>query len=190
MVRITTGTLKGMTVMVPPRIRATQERVRQALFNILGDAIQSARVLDAFAGSGAVGLEAVSRGAREAVFLEARPACLRVLRQNLETLRRYRIQPSIELYGGDALKSLEHLARRGRQFELIVLDPPYEGPLGKNALNAIGEYGMLSVTGLLAWEHARQCAPPAQAASLARVKQHRYGDTVLSLYQVAGSPGN
>ena len=183
MSRIAAGALKGFPLAVPRQIRATQEKVRQALFNILGELVVGSRVLDGFAGSGAIGLEALSRGARDVVFLEAHPASVRALRDNLAALPAGAVPGTTELIAGDALRSLRRLGGAGRRFDLIVLDPPYEGLWAKNALIAVGECGMLSPIGTLVVEHARQGVLPDEAGSLIRVKQHRYGDTVLSFYQ-------
>ena len=183
MLRIAAGALKGFQLAAPRHIRATQDKVRQALFNIWGRRVIGARVLDGFAGSGAIGLEALSRGAGEVVFLEAHPASVRAVQDNLSALPAGAVQGTTELIIGDAIASLRRLGGGGRRFDLIALDPPYEGDGGRNALIAIGECGMLSAAGTLAVEHASRRVPPDEAGSLIRVKQHLYGDTVLSFYE-------
>jgi len=182
MARIAGGVLKGLPIQIPARVRATGEKIRQALFNILGDSIVRARVLDGFAGSGAFGLEALSRGASEVVFLERDVACVRAIQQNLDRIPPGQISGQGRLVRGDALAGLRRLARRGERFELIVLDPPYEGDWGKKALNRVGECVILARSGLLCLEHARRVPVPPEAGSLTLMKQHRYGDTVLSFY--------
>ena len=182
MTRIAAGSLKGMVLAVPRHIRATQDKVRQALFNILGEQVAGARVLDGFAGSGAIGLEALSRGAREVVLLESHPESLQAIRKNVAALPEGEAGGRVEVIVGDALQSLRRLGESENPFDLIVLDPPYEGPWGKNALIVVGECAMLSPAGTLVVEQARQCPPPDGAGSLICVKRHRYGDTVLSFY--------
>ena len=190
MVRITAGALKGLTVRVPRHIRATGEKVRQALFNIVGELVVGARVVDGFAGSGALGLEALSRGARFVVFLDFHPACLNAIRENLA-----RIPPGVMVGGwnvvrGDALRNLRVLARQGDRFDLIILDPPYQGNWGKKSLNAVAECGILAPTGILCVEHAHRSESPLIVGPLVMRAQHRFGETVLSFYRVGVGSGS
>ncbi len=185
MARIAAGALKGLQLTVPRHIRATEEKVRQALFNILGESVEGARVLDGFAGSGALGLEALSRGAAGVIFLEAHPACLSAIRENLARVPSGRVTAQMEVRRGDALRSLQALGQAGERVDLILLDPPYDGDWGKKALNAASACGILAPSGTLCLEHARQSVLPMTVGPLALRKQHRYGDTVLSFYQVA-----
>jgi len=186
MPRIAAGALKGMALSVPRHIRATESKVRQAIFNILGAQVEGAKVLDGFAGSGALGLEALSRGAARVVFLESHPACLRAIRQNLDRVKPELVPGRWEVRPGNVLRSVEELAGRG-SFELILLDPPYEGPWGKKSLLVVAECGILNAAGVLCMEHARRVELPPRVGHLALVAQHRYGQTVLSFYRLAES---
>ncbi len=186
MARIVAGALKGLQLEVPGHIRATEEKVRQALFNFLGDAVHGSRVLDAFAGSGALGLEALSRGARRVVFLEAHRPCLEAIQQNIARASARDLHVDVEVVRGNALSSLEMLGDRAETFDLILLDPPYVGDWGKKALNVITRCGILARSGVVCLEHARQSELPVVVGSLTLARQHRYGDTVLSLYR--GTP--
>ena len=180
--RIAAGALKGMVVKAPPRLRATEGKVRQALFNILGERVMGARVVDGFAGSGALGLEALSRGASLVLFLEADPACVQTMQA---TLARLAPEPGIgrwEIVPGDALRGLRAVAARHGPFDLIILDPPYEGSWGKKSLNVVADCAMLAPAGMLCMEHALRNEPPAESGSLKLRKRHRYGGTVLSFY--------
>ena len=188
MLRVTTGSLKGCAFAVPRHIRATEGKVRQALFNILGEQIAGARVIDGFAGSGMLGLEALSRGAGLVVFLEAHPVCLKVIRANLAWLDSLVVDGRWQLMSGDALHRLRQLAGRAQPFDVILLDPPYERLWGKKALKAVADCGILSPAGVLCVEHARRDELPPRVGSLAVAKQHRYGETVLSFYRVAKNP--
>jgi 16S rRNA (guanine966-N2)-methyltransferase len=183
MARIAAGLLKGLTLDTPRRIRATEAKVRQALFNILGTSVAGARVIDGFAGSGVLGIEALSRGAGLVVFLESDAACLRIIQRNLARIPPGVIRGRWNVVRGDALRTLRALAAQSERFDLIVLDPPYEGMWGGKALNVVAECGMLSPAGLVCLEHARQSEPPLAVGRLAVVKQRRYGDTALSFYQ-------
>ena len=177
--------LKGFSLVVPPRIRATEGKVRQALFNILGEAVMGARVMDGFAGSGAIGLEALSRGAGVVVFLEQDAACLKAIERNLARVPPGRMTGRWEILRGDARRSLRGLGHRAAAFDVIWLDPPYTGPLGKKALKLVAECAIVTPSGVVCWEHARQSDAPSSVGPLALRTQHRYGETVLSFYRMA-----
>ena len=181
---IAAGHLKGMALAVPRHIRATESKVRQAMFNILGGLVQGARVIDGFAGSGALGLEALSRGASEVIFLESDKDCLKALGKNLQRLRPDQVPGRWEVKAGDAFRGLKGLQGSGR-FDLILLDPPYDGPWGKKSLLVVEECGILNSAGVLCIEHARNDELPERIGRLALVAQHRYGSTVLSLYRLS-----
>ncbi|MBI2884750.1 MAG: 16S rRNA (guanine(966)-N(2))-methyltransferase RsmD [Candidatus Omnitrophica bacterium] len=183
MIRVAAGALRGLMLTAPKHIRPTESKVRQALFNIVGEAVQGAVVVEVCAGSGALGIEALSRGAKLAVFLEAHPVCVRALERNLAQIPSGRIEGTWEVLPGDAFRTLPLLGRRGVQADLVLLDPPYDEETGKKALNAVAACGILTPTSLLCLEHPRWGALPPTVGSLARVKQHRYGETVLSFYQ-------
>jgi len=181
MAHIAAGTLKGFRLAAPRHIRLTEGKVRQALFNILGSRVIGARVVDAFAGSGALGLEALSRGAREAVFLESDPRCCRALRQNLLRIGAGRVDGEGRLVPGDVLRTLPRL--RGGPVDLLLMDPPYQGALGTKALRVASACGILAASGSLCLEHARHADVPREVGELTLSTQHRYGQTVLSFYQ-------
>jgi 16S rRNA (guanine(966)-N(2))-methyltransferase RsmD len=182
MAHISSGLLKGLSLTVPRHIRATEEKVRQALFNIVGAQVAGARVLDGFAGSGALGLEALSRGASHAVFLESHPACVKAIQRNLARISPGGIPGHWEVVRGDVLQNLRVLANRAERFDLILLDPPYQGAWGKKALNVAATCGILAPAGSLCLEHTRRRLPPSVVGELSLRKQHRYGETVLSFY--------
>ncbi len=184
MARIAAGFLKGQVLVVPRHIRATADKVRQALFNILGGQIADARVIDGFAGSGALGLEALSRGARLVVFLESHPACVNAIERNLARIHPGTLPGRWRVMRGDALRSLQALARKTEPFDLLLLDPPYEGSLGEKALNVVATCGMLAPTSIVCVEHVRRHEPPSAIGPLILMTRYRYGDTVLSVYRV------
>ncbi len=183
MAYVLAGQLKGMRLTVPSRIRATEAKVRLALFNILQAVIEGAGVLDGCAGSGALGLEALSRGAASAVFVDSDPACVRAIQENLAKARHKGLQAVTQIIRADVVQGLKRLARHGAVFDLILLDPPYDDSVGKKALNVVAEYAMLAPAGVLCLEHATRTAVPPEAGSLILIKQHRYGGTVLSFYE-------
>ena len=185
MVHIAGGALKGLTLTVPKQIRATEGRVRQALFNIVGS-VEGMRIIDAFAGSGAMGLEALSRGAQLVQFLESDRGCLEAIQRNLARIQPETIPGSGVVIQGDALRNLRRLAEASVPYDLIIVDPPYQGPWGKKALNVVAACAMLAPSGLICVEHARRNELPAIAGPLTALTQHRYGETVLSFYRARG----
>lgn len=129
--RIIAGEARGLTLSPPPKdIRPTMDRVRAAIFSSLGDAVPGARVLDLFAGSGAMGIEALSRGAESALFVEANPECVRCIKGNLQ---RAHLEAPVQAM--DAMKFLELYAAPG-SFDLIFADPPYSKAAGSRDFSA------------------------------------------------------
>jgi len=182
MTYILAGALKGARLTVPPHIRATEAKVRLALFNVLQAVTEGARVLDGCAGSGALGLEAVSRGASSVVFVESDSRCLRAIRENLARARDKGLQAKAEIMRADLIRGLRLLAGRGNVFDLMLLDPPYRDAVGKKALNTVAGCAMLAPAGVLCLEHAESSVVPSEVGTLTLAKQHRYGGTVLSFY--------
>lgn len=192
MVRITGGRFKGLPLQVPRALRATEAKVRQALFNILGDAIEGARVVDAFAGSGAIGVEALSRGAAFVAFLESSTEAVMAIRDNLTRLGPQMPRTAWRLLHLDVEQGLRTLARTERPFDLVVCDPPYRTEEGKKTLKAVTEYAILAAAGIVVVEHDHRTVLPAVIGPLQQGKRHRYGGTVLSLYHMTSAqpPGS
>ena len=184
--RIVAGRFGGRRLKGPEHagLRPTAERVREAIYNVLGARVADARVLDLFAGTGGLGLEALSRGAVSAVFVERERRAVSLLRTNLAALG---LAPGeAEVIPGDAIAALRRLAGQGRRFELILADPPYDAGMADRTLAAVVETGLLAPGGLLVWEHrANQAiaAPPG----LILADKRTYGDTALSYYRRAPS---
>lgn len=177
-------TLRGLA------LRPTSDRVRETLFNILGSDVQDAVFVDLFAGSGAVGIEALSRGARRAVFVEHHPAAIKLLRANLESLgiavagsRAKTFAGSAEIIAMDAVVGLEQLAARGLKAGFIFADPPYADSGAYTAvLNWLDDSKLLASGGRVILEHSRRLALPAVAGQLQRTRMVQQGDAVLSFY--------
>jgi 16S rRNA (guanine(966)-N(2))-methyltransferase RsmD len=175
-VRVTGGRLGGRLLRSPQgALRPTSDRVREALFARLGLA-EGARVLDLYAGTGALGIEALSRGAGRAVFVERAPRCLAVLRANLATLG---LEGSARVVRDDALRAVRRLGLAGERFDLVLLDPPYDSGEAPLALRAVVEAGILAPEGLLVVETAkRHPLPPVEG--LVPLDERRYGDTLVT----------
>jgi len=186
MLRIAAGAFKGVPLVVPPQLRATETKVRQALFNILGAFVEGGRVIDAFAGSGSLGLEALSRGAEFVAFIESDTEAALAIRDNLERLSDQVSREAWRLLHLDVERGLHQLAKDEAPFDVVLLDPPYRGDEGRKALNTVGECAIVAPDGIVAIEHHRRTILPSAIGPLQQQKQHRYGDTVLSFYRFVG----
>ncbi len=175
--RIIAGTLKGRRLAAPSgqRIRPTSDKLRETLFNVLTPRVQGARVLDGFAGTGALGLEALSRGAAHVTMVERSRAGLELIEENL---RRCRVVEGCAIIRAAMDEAVERLA--AQRFDLILLDPPYDHAQVSHLLDQVG--GLLADDGLLVLEHARRDPGPAEAGALVRQRQITSGDSALSLY--------
>jgi 16S rRNA (guanine966-N2)-methyltransferase len=182
MVRITGGQFKGTPLVAPQQIRATEAKVRQALFNILGPSLEGSRVLDGFAGSGALGCEALSRGAAFVAFIESDTEAVMAIRDNLAKLGSELPRHAWRLLHLDVERGLRQLAKTAAPFDVILFDPPYASEEGKKALNTVVECAILAPVGIVAMEHDRRTVLPPSVGWLHQAKRHRYGDTVLSFY--------
>jgi 16S rRNA (guanine966-N2)-methyltransferase len=182
-VRIIGGELRGRRLLAPigGKIRPTSDRVREAIFDILGPVWNFPRVLDLFAGTGALGIEAVSRGAEEAVFVEQGKNALTVLKGNLKELglksRAWVLPVAVK-------RGIAILAEKGSTFNLVFIDPPYGKGLADKALEEIAKGGILAAMGIIVVEHSsrEEIVPPQ---GLERSQQRRYGDTAVSFFHNA-----
>jgi 16S rRNA (guanine966-N2)-methyltransferase len=178
--RVIAGEARGLPLSTPsPRVRPTMDRVRGAIFSSLGDTVPGARVLDLFAGSGAMGIEALSRGAASAVFVDSSPRCAACVRENL---RRARLEASVQVM--DALRFLDLYAEGN--FDLIFADPPYakssaDRNFAAELLQLPALVGALRPKGTFVLERpAGSKEPEACALSLVRVR--RYGESEIAYY--------
>jgi 16S rRNA (guanine966-N2)-methyltransferase len=190
--RVIAGEYRGRRLAAPAgrTTRPTPERVREAVFSALESrlggpgALGGTRVLDLFAGSGALGIEALSRGASQAVFAERDAAALGGLRQNLATLE---LEDRARILPGDAARALAVLGRAQERFDAVFLDPPYGGGDGERALVAVAEAGLLRSGGVAVLEHATRETAPA-VAGLAHEPTRRYGTVSITFYSRAAAP--
>ncbi len=176
-ISVIAGCLKGRKIRFSRgrEIRPMSARVRAALFNVLARDIQEARFLDLFAGSGAVGIEAFSRGAAEVCFVERDSEDLKAALQDIG------IDEEVEIISGEAETCVRDLLHGGRKFDIIVLDPPYQ----VNGFGLIEEYHLqklLSGNGVLVYSHSSRDDRLEKMEGLVLEKERPFGDTVLSVY--------
>jgi len=181
--RIIAGKFKGrrLNMFKGTRIRPTSDRVREALFSILGDTVRGSRVLDLFAGSGALGLEALSRGAEKVVFVEKDRDAREIIRDNITDLA---MEAFCEVIPGDYRNILKRLGNKHDSFDLILADPPYqdtEGGAAENILSLIGEFDTLRKNGLVVIEHSRRIKINIPDSSWKIFQIKRYGRSCLTI---------
>jgi len=180
--RVIAGTAKGFRLrsLSGYRTRPTSDRVRGALFNILGQYLPGVTFLDLFAGSGAVGIEALSRGAATCVFVDSSREACGIIRQNLVATG---LSSRAEIHCKVVAASLDIAARLGRVFDFVFVDPPYDRGLASSTFERIASRPVLSPAGMLVIEHSKRESLPAQVDSLAIVRSETYGDTTLSFFK-------
>lgn len=186
--RISGGSAKGRVIKAPKGVdlRPSEERVRQALFNILAPVLQGSDFLDLFCGSGAVGLEALSRGAASATFVDVETRCLDNVRLHAQAFGFP--EEAVKTQRFKLPDGLPRLAAAGQLYDFVFLDPPYATPEGEAALRALGDLVILKPGGgsRLIFEHPKKLAPPENLGRLARGRRYDYGNSMLSFYMEPG----
>ena len=177
--------LKGLA------LRPTSDRLRETLFNVLAPNLAGSRFVDLFAGTGAIGIEALSRGATEVVFIENHPPAATLIRRNLESLG---IRSGATALAVDALRGLVMLASRKQHsalgFDYVFLDPPYAAAEDySRVLEFLGSVDLLAPNGMVVAEHRRNFDLREEAGALRRFRVLRQGNAALSFYRRRGAPG-
>ncbi|MDD5503980.1 MAG: 16S rRNA (guanine(966)-N(2))-methyltransferase RsmD [Candidatus Omnitrophica bacterium] len=189
--RVISGIYKGRLISMPMGIRPTRDNVKEALFNVLASSVRDKRVLDLFAGSGALGIEALSRSAKETVFIDNSKACTDIIYDNITKLSAAGFSASIRIFTKDAFAGIRLLGGEGKKFDIIFADPPYykdraSGSYHKNrirkCLKYISMYDILGNSGLVFVEHFKKDIVPGNSGCLNLSRQLNYGDTTVSLY--------
>ena len=179
--RVIGGAARGRRLKVPKgqSVRPTAARVKGSLFNILPHDFSALRVLDLFAGSGNVSIEALSRGAEQAILVDESPRTAAVIKENLSRLE---LSARAQVWIAPVARSLRKLARAGESFDLIFLDPPYDRQWVGTTLKAIGETQLLRSNGKVVAEHSARETVQSRYGDLVLYDQRRYGDTLLSFF--------
>ena len=177
--RIIAGTMRSRTIVSPKGndTRPTLDRTRESLFNILSGDCPGARVLDLYAGSGALALESISRGAESAVVCDCSREAAKAIRQNIELLR---VQEQVRFLFMQDAQAVALLGREGEKFDLVFLDPPYRLSTDP-ACDLMDKAGILLPGALVVIEHD-QHVMPAPNAQYTLIDKRRYRDTVISFY--------
>ncbi len=181
--RVIAGELRGRILKSVPgrQVRPTSDKVKGALFNMIGPFFKGGRGLDLFAGTGALGIEALSRGLDHVVFVDHSRHSIRVIQDNLHTLG---LEGKSEVYQMGAENALTFLAEKNRQFDFVFLDPPYmqeSAPL--TWLTEIRQGQVLAEAAKVVLEHDARVSVPDQMGMLRKVKERRYGNTALTIFK-------
>ncbi len=177
--RVITGTARGISLKTPDgmKTRPTADRVKEALFSIIQFELPGATVLDLFGGTGQLGIEALSRGAKRAVFVDAWEDACKLIRENL---RRTKLESQATVVRSDYL---QYLNRTAEKFDIILLDPPYAEVFLENSLKMITEIDILQSGGIIVAERPLGKELPWEFEGFSRSRDYKYGKTLLAVYR-------
>ncbi len=178
--RIITGKARGLKLVTPKNylVRPTAARVKEALFNIIQSRIPGSTVLDAFAGTGNLGLEAWSRGAEKVFYFDKSRESLKLVKANVEKAR---AAEDVTMIHTDAVNGLAMMAQQKRRFDVIFSDPPYDKGLNQKVVEALEKWPVLKEGGLLVLEHSLMENPREYVPERLEIRSEKYGDTKISL---------
>jgi len=184
-VRIIAGAYKGRRLTTPrgDTTRPTADQVRIALLDTLMPWLPEARVLDLFAGAGGVGLEALSRGAAHVTFVERDARAMQALRANVATLD---VAPVVRVLRESVRRALHALRVEAARFDVVFLDPPYEGDDVRETLESLGDAALLADDAVVVAQHLTKRAPPASTGALTAFRTRRFGETTLTFFRAGG----
>ena len=180
--RIIAGKHRGrkLKAVAGMKTRPTADRVKEAVFSAIDGRLWDVRFLDVFGGTASITLEAVSRGAKEAVIIEKDPDALKVIRDNIKACQE---EHAVRVLGQDVLQALKALAKKGQQFDVIYIDPPYQAGLYEKILALIAEGGLLAPGGIILCESAKNTSLMLENSLFCIYKERLYGDTKISFLQ-------
>jgi len=184
--RVIAGKYRGR-LLRPPKgadMRITLDNVKGALFNILGASVEGVALLDIFAGSGSLGIEALSRGAGDVTFVDSNPKCVKAIEENIASLVAGELG-GVKIMRLDAIRAPSVFYKRKKKFDIILADPPYYKGIGKKILQAIAGCDIVTAGGLVVVEHYKKDVLPERVDSLNCTRVQAYGDTVLSFYRAS-----
>ncbi len=182
--RVTGGQARGIPIKAPKgmRTRPTSDKVREAMFETLGAHVVDAQVLDLFAGSGALGIEALSRGSNFAVFVDNSTVAVRIINENL---KKTAFLEKGRIIQADFRVAIKNLKKAGRRFDLVLIDPPYEGGLYGEIAASLGKDSITHPETIIIVEYFKKTEPPRNISGIPLVRTRSYGQTALSYYSAS-----
>ncbi|WP_449353986.1 16S rRNA (guanine(966)-N(2))-methyltransferase RsmD [Virgibacillus natechei] len=181
--RVISGVYKGRPLKAVPgkSTRPTTDKVKEALFQVIGPYFQGGAVVDLFAGSGSLGIEAMSRGMDQAIFVDKHPKAIHTIKANVAALK---LEGQTEVFKTDAFRALNAVAKRGLRFDLILFDPPYNTVHYETYLNEIAQLHLLKKDGFIYSEHDISENLPENHECFSLMKQSNYGGTIgITIYK-------
>ncbi|MBB3906278.1 16S rRNA (guanine(966)-N(2))-methyltransferase RsmD [Anoxybacillus rupiensis] len=179
--RVISGKCKGRVLQAVPGMstRPTTDKVKEAIFNMVGPYFSGGIGLDLFGGSGGLGIEALSRGLHSMIFVDHDAKAVQTIRKNVEACG---LKEQSEIYRNDAERALKAIIKRQLRFHLIFLDPPYKKQKLQALISFIDEHSLLEKNGFIVAEHAHDIELPDRIGNLVRIKHEVYGITAVSIY--------
>jgi 16S rRNA (guanine966-N2)-methyltransferase len=188
-VRVIGGIYRGRRIGAPAGldVRPTSDRLRETLFNIIAPRIEGSRFLDLCAGSGAVGIEALSRGASSVTFIDRSHRACAVIEDNLATLG---ITSNATVINREAVSALKRLAGDGAKFDIIFIDPPYASEIYSQVMRQLADGGLLSPQAIVIAEHRAKTPPESDYEGLRIYREVKQGESALAFYAGVGDQGS
>ncbi|MDR1773700.1 MAG: 16S rRNA (guanine(966)-N(2))-methyltransferase RsmD [Clostridioides sp.] len=180
--RIISGKVRGLKLETPKNddIRPTTDRIKESVFNIINSYILDSEVLDLFSGSGSLGLECISRGAKKCVFVDSNKESINLLKKNI---RKTRFEENSEVFNLDFRDALGQFGTKNKKFDLIFLDPPYHEGLFEEALQKIQKNNLIKEDSLIIVEHDTEDKLPDKIDKLSKKDERKYGKTTITFYE-------
>ncbi len=181
-VRVISGSARGRSLKAVPGMgtRPTTDKVKEAIFSMIGPYFDGGYVLDLFAGTGGLGIEALSRGAERAIFVDMDPKSIDVIKQNLKTAK---LENQAEVYRNDAMRAIKALEKRAKGFDLIFLDPPYKMTNADEMMLDLAQRGLVQEDATVMVEHDAGHVYPEQVGEFRQTRVSNYGETTVSIYR-------
>lgn len=190
--KILTGQFRGRNIYMPAEIRPTQNITRKATFDLIGHDLSGMTFLDLFAGSGAVGLEALSLGAKKVTFVERMPVCLATIEENLRFFfgnsPNLLKQSTYEIIDRDCQAAIKEFSRQKKIFDIVFFDPPYDQGLVKKTLKTLMAYDIVNPVSLVIVQHSYLESLPDFQERFSLIRHRKYGKTYLAVLQPHPSP--
>ncbi|SDE71298.1 16S rRNA (guanine(966)-N(2))-methyltransferase RsmD [Fontibacillus panacisegetis] len=180
--RVVSGSARGRNLKAVPGMgtRPTTDKVKEALFSMIGPYFDGGHVLDLFAGTGGLGIEALSRGMDQAVFVDLEYKSIEVVRANLKTTS---FEDKAEVYKNDAERAIKALSKREKKFDLVFLDPPYRMKNGDKLMETMDQLDLLNDDATVVLEYESTFVYPDVFGKFTEVRKAEYGETALSIYK-------
>ncbi|MBM7654094.1 16S rRNA (guanine(966)-N(2))-methyltransferase RsmD [Neobacillus cucumis] len=184
--RVVSGSCKGRPLKAVPgnTTRPTTDKVKEALFNMIGPYFDGGIGLDLFAGSGGLGIEGISRGLEKVIFIDREPKAIHVIQENIKACK---MEEKSEVYRNDAERALKALIKRSMTFDYIFLDPPYKKQQLVNLMEKMDQQELVNPDGVIVCEHSFDVELPSLVGRFKQIKHEKYGVIAVTIYSKLGN---